>query len=737
MQAMPTSSDDCHSSLRSRRTNSIGESFKWIDQKVRWRAKPVPDGEWEKHKDELCDRYQHTTLREVMAYMKTKYSFTASKRQYVSRFNKWNVRKYGEEGPAGSIECKSALIKDEASSKANETLTRLLEYGSLESKNTTHLGSSEAVQSKRSLPSTFSSPSACPGGKSMKIVKPTLPSAVADETRLALRLSFGDELQLPRLQRLSSADDIVEDFETWTKEQGPFSHYAVAHTLVTTCDVSHPHDSFTIADIRNMKSTADFLHATSQLAEAFVVYTMILKYLRSTKRSPDWMLTWITMACARVATEKTQLEIVQALLWDWLQDIQDRNVPMEKYIVYKLLGALYRRMGQYVGGEPFAAAAANIVSEAEASVYSFVAFLPMEHRCFDLCSYAFLVLDCEKNSAVDTSSDFESYRLEHRFKAIQGRLLYRKPGPFEIDAGLLRNPCLRSCISWCSENLHLPKTLGLFDSECWIPYGKGDLDLKTSEDLVFKLLWGHWQASKTGRTAYHPLWTTKAEKLMGISSCEVLYTVTKMIFSAKLLDTPRRDETMSGFTTHTHVPSGCIRSSNVLSHSSLHDPPFWVDGNSSRRPCFLCVDEGAAVLRRAPDEEVARMFLDIFVKAQKESGPTRLAESFQEYSDNACYHAVANEPSHLPPLERQSSSTGGHDNTDPGVLSGATRVVIAPSQHSSEQSSFRQFKAVKLNLAKKARERHVDGTLPSSVFGKDQGDDMTFLCDSVQDSLSL
>jgi hypothetical protein len=54
------------------------QQFRWKVEPVTPRAKPIPPGKWEEHKEELCNLYQKMTLGDLMTMMKVKHRFTAT-----------------------------------------------------------------------------------------------------------------------------------------------------------------------------------------------------------------------------------------------------------------------------------------------------------------------------------------------------------------------------------------------------------------------------------------------------------------------------------------------------------------------------------------------------------------------------------------------------------------------------------------------------------------------------------
>ncbi|KAK4125925.1 hypothetical protein N657DRAFT_569667 [Parathielavia appendiculata] len=60
-------------------------------------ARRIPDNVWEKYRPTLVHLYRTTTLPEVIRVMEREHHFFATKRQYVHRFQVWNIKKYKQD----------------------------------------------------------------------------------------------------------------------------------------------------------------------------------------------------------------------------------------------------------------------------------------------------------------------------------------------------------------------------------------------------------------------------------------------------------------------------------------------------------------------------------------------------------------------------------------------------------------------------------------------------------------
>ncbi|KAF7543663.1 hypothetical protein G7046_g9951 [Stylonectria norvegica] len=74
---------------------SLSVSASWTDVPPKsQRSARIKDQDWNQYQPLLTQLYSSYTLLEVMDYMKQRYHFAPSKRQYGYRFEKWHVKKY-------------------------------------------------------------------------------------------------------------------------------------------------------------------------------------------------------------------------------------------------------------------------------------------------------------------------------------------------------------------------------------------------------------------------------------------------------------------------------------------------------------------------------------------------------------------------------------------------------------------------------------------------------------------
>lgn len=605
---------------------------------------------------------------------------STSAKQYVSQFKKWGIRKYGE----GHLW------------KRYDPTSVILTCGMGGGTKAPHPIDNEAIPSKRSLPSSFSTRSSCPRGKSSKITNPqpvsletTSTPPAKEEVPSAMKATDG------AVEPESSAktqEPPCDDFEEWTREQGPFSIRAVRHTLEVTNDASRPLDTFTKSDIRNLKSAADFLYATNEAAAAFSLYAVILKILKSSHICPQWMLTWTIIACSVTASRDPQIEIARALLENSLNELQEDDPLAAAYLLNRLLKSTYDCAEQDRANRIIRPAPA---SRADRSI---MLTLPMEHRALDLWTYAF----------------FQREWGFHDCSFIRHCLINRTPGPFEVQNGVMNNSCLRSCIQWCSAVLkerqrddHLQYGGTSLSAICGC-----ELGARSATSVIFVWVWSEWHARRSFSGSGDPLWILKAEKLMGISACDLLRTVIAMSVNMALA---RFD-------------------------TEYHQSAFWG------------AYQGLAVLAGLGDELVASEFLDTFVDVHFE--PVRVITLARLRVDPpmkdtrpSWFRTLAGigSPWESPSEDEELKDFQQYErrNSNRGSETMMILPPLAPSSRSSERSlSLLQMKALRDKFAAKARDRGAEPTMPSSVCrgGSERGlaiSSVSALSESFGSSLSI
>ncbi|KAF2100554.1 hypothetical protein NA57DRAFT_54632 [Rhizodiscina lignyota] len=457
------------------------------------RAKRLPQKSWEGYKEELFQLYQMMTLDELMEFMSLRHDFGPSRRQYIFQFRKWGFRKYG---------------------------------------NPVATSTPSAGPAKRSPPSsTYSAYSTY----STSVVhapkrRELSPAIEVKDPFHGLGLPF-DTIHADEHHVLSRHPDdyrapALNDFEEWAKGQRRINDPDASSIHV---DISQDIDDFSDENIYEMKRTADFLYAMSFPRDAFVLYVLILKRLRASPNCPDWMILWATIACARTAWGSGEFEIARSLLKQRLDCPSGSACQVDQFVMRMLLADTYARISDFEAEKMHIQAALR----AESANETLISALPQDHRTFDLWTYHFLTREFSVDMDQPPDAAGQNTPYSYRFNNEEARrmLLHLKPGPFEIENGVMMNPVLRSCLQWTKCEL---SNLAIDPHLCEYMDGMTHSEAHKSAQAVilFCAFWERWHSGKSSTADDLCVWTTKAEKLMGISACQVLIAVVFMVLSA-------------------------------------------------------------------------------------------------------------------------------------------------------------------------------------------------------------
>ncbi|KAE8447351.1 hypothetical protein EG329_010909 [Mollisiaceae sp. DMI_Dod_QoI] len=567
-------------------------------QPLRWarppvpRAKPVPPEKWEEHETELRELYDKMKLDDLVVAMKIRHSFTPSRRQYISQFEKWNVRKYQSTYGSRSVVPQSLAAIDpvlpEHEVEATQTphLSNTKRQRSLQSARSSQIsiGSRErppVPPKKRQLLSesrelkdpysdlgmAFDSFEASPLEMGIPMPPDVVTSSPAatpydgsiEQTRCAARMSslLGEDIgcdapHTPEGMSLVSsvelADSVWDDYEPSPECTPRASTDQLAHRE-RRIDSSRPIESFSHDELQDMKLAADCLFSLTFDEEAFPLNVLLVKHIKQNNQYDPKVICTALIACAQSCTLTSQLEIAQSLLNQTLDEGALSMNEAEKFVCRMLLADIYTRRRRYKD-------AITQVKLAWLSVPSYENFfqcLPLEHRSLDLYLYHYMSRCVPSHQDLTDDDASDSYINPEMISTMQesgfrDQILERKPGPFELQDGRFNNPCLRSCITWCNKEIQgtvsepsaWKKIINRSGQQRFedvaatlIPGTRKTTSRKIQTALTYALelyLWQRWQILKSNPSEQHGLlWACQADNLMGIPASDLLGIVAKVI----------------------------------------------------------------------------------------------------------------------------------------------------------------------------------------------------------------
>ncbi|OCL09341.1 hypothetical protein AOQ84DRAFT_375923 [Glonium stellatum] len=773
------------------------QQFRWKDQATP-RAKPLPSEKWEEHKEELRDLYQKKTLDNLINVMKDKHGFMASRRQYVSQFEKWGIRKNNivNRPPAWHATPAQHALGARANPPADANGNTLTLVGGVMGeirlagnpfrdpivpastpKRPNSMQSIPSLQSLQHLQSLDGRPKVPPkkrqklaeyvSSKNDPYAKLGLafdtqesPSDPKNETttppgRTSLR-AVGNEPDLdfctPRLRAADAhspdSDDTSDMFmmisamssmknlelndENGKDKLEPFAGPSRAPPADKTVNLEQVQnfgqesqqkrrfdstrliDTFDEEDIHHMKLAADFLHTVGFDGDAFTLYVLLLQRSKqSLYPSPQVMMSAMIM-CARSAYWPAQVEIARNNLEPKFEP-RGASTSLEHFLFRMILADTHTRLRD----QDMADLIIEHTMGCEFADEKLLLQVPPENRSLDLLTYQYLThgLSYKDKLVRDAISCghipydypvFEKSQLALCF-------LQQAPGPFMLQSGTMKNPCIRACLQWCVAMLESTAKM----TESWQSVQpNGQNSPSTNHFRLFCCLWECCRGHQTSKDSSGALvWESQAEKLMGISAAELLGTLCWMIIRAS----PKSEDLGSEsdlilLQAHAGAASLIMRSDEELGGYFLNEFTY-LDISTRMSP------EQKAF--RTTTRECARKFIE-------KSLSITLPEAQGSYAE-------ANDLAELSCIPRLSMSASWRSL---GIVAAALGT-LGPSPESIELSSTEQsFRRLHLRIREDfPRATHNAAmTLPSSLYARNSSINllsMSNVSQAMTSSLSL
>ncbi|KAF4626226.1 hypothetical protein G7Y89_g11937 [Cudoniella acicularis] len=732
-------------------------------QQLRWagppvpRAKPVPPEKWQEHEKELRELYDKMKLDDLIMMMKVRHNFTPSRRQYISQFEKWKMRKYQSPYGSQAAPAPSTSATERDAVQASQTQNAKRQH-SLQSAR-----SSQVSQGSRNRPPVppkkrqvlselmlSRDPYADLGAAFDNLETPRF--EIGSPITATVRASSSTEIPLGGTIRHTSnttaMSSLIGSDSSWFSMDEPSEREMLLpcptesdasewedyeHSLWSTpgassnqttgrerrIDSSRPIESFSQHELQDMKIAADCLLSLTFDKESFALNVLLFKRIKQYPRCPTSVVHSALIACARSCQQPSQVEIAQNLLHQALDESKGPINEAENFVFRMLLADTYTRGQKYGDAIPH-------VKHAWRSVFShrnFLQCLPKEHRALDLILYHYLSRSMRYHELlVDEDAPSNDIQLEVNpallESQIQDQFLQKKPGPFELEDGRLNNPCIRSCIRWCTKEIEgtasEPRPWKTLIKKCeqhrWAQ-GTGLqllVTLRMTENqillaLIFALelyLWQRWQTLRSDPAEQDDLlWAHQAENLMGISASELLGTVSNLIICES-----HREKSKLNRGLLARARTGASRL------SKLSDQKIGVN--------FLCVFSKVAHL--GPNiSEGTENISNLIVLSWK--GMFDLWNADQDAVRKvACLYAKEFVEEtlfiSLPEVHHSTPLPSDESKTSPQIMCAALLPTLASSLRSSQLSSLRILRdRIQQNVQHAMQEAAM--TLPSDMFG--------------------
>jgi hypothetical protein len=227
-------------------------------------------------------------------------------------------------------------------------------------------------------------------------------------------------------------------------------------------DPNRPIDTFTEQEIGDMKLAADYLSILHFNDEACYLYALVAKRFRADDRmqTSQGLSTLVNFAGA--ALSKADKAISHNIIQEQL-DGESNN--FKKFLWH--MASAYLKLRTTRPGSLEASAAEDlrigrIIYETE----DILSLLPNDTRALDLVVYKYAIIcnllstaQFETYEGWEVFNKFETFSPDQVATKLSQQIMRRSPGPFEIEDGKMKSPCLRSCIAWCINELPQVKSL--------------------------------------------------------------------------------------------------------------------------------------------------------------------------------------------------------------------------------------------------------------------------------------
>jgi hypothetical protein len=308
-------------------------------------------------------------------------------------------------------------------------------------------------------------------------------------------------------------------------------------------DPDRPVDSFTDGEISDIKLAADYLNALIYHTDAFPLYVLLLKRYKSLPNYNRETFYSALVKYSLCAREEDHCEISQNLLREELECLDDSapDTNMRRFMANMMLAHTYTRGHLSSDSQRHVDAASEI---ADLDGVDLISQLPDNDRSLDLLVYHNLVRLTDPRCDLMDHSTYREIKTTFETAQLEDIVIARSPGPFEIKDGKMQNPCIRSCLRWCDNEIRyltsIPgtwKTIGRKAKE-------GSIQI-CEFTALFLALWERWQqiAQSTPESSAdeNRIWMTQTEKLMGISTTELLKFLSYQITYATTWTKTRKD----------------------------------------------------------------------------------------------------------------------------------------------------------------------------------------------------
>ncbi|KAK3386724.1 hypothetical protein B0H63DRAFT_558357 [Podospora didyma] len=368
-------------------------------------------------------------------------------------------------------------------------------------------------------------------------------------------------------------------------------------TRIRTIDHLEPVDDFSAQDILDLRRAADYFSVFCYNREAFELYTIVLKRHLSdpaTRDLRDDRFWYLIIQCAHNAAAVEHCEIIQAILQAQLDQLRPSNrlwslssgslspSPIHCFVYRMLIAFVSSQKGARPDIRKHLDAARALFADHD--IKTFMELLSPNDRSLDLVLYHNLrriqveVGECDllvmkplTSLQIDTGSGTPQSFQRPQVSSLEELILFRVPGPFEVQQDLsASNPCVRSCFTWCANQLKLNLFIVPLPPSTESCYQESEVAMDwVKSNAFFRAVWQLWR--QVPNREVDP-WMMHTRPRMGISASELLFLVCQAIYHQYLSLRAGRRPTRGSWLSHLRNAAViCTQKSDLELASSVLD----------------------------------------------------------------------------------------------------------------------------------------------------------------------
>lgn len=453
-----------------------------------------------------------------------------------------------------------------------------------------------------------------------------------------------------------------------------------------------PVSTYTAKDMGHIQLAAEYLEAMGYEEDAFSLYALLLKRLHEDCPQDEMTFLHAILNYTRCVSTPGHCEIIQHHLRDQAQQLSNEvsSYLLYHFLIEMALAETYSRKYDTLAVKIHLRKARQLIpGPLDNGFHQITKQLPQNDRSLDLILYHSVRRACDPyaENLLPTEDPKEFHSWELKVSALERTTLYRVPGPFELRGSEMGNPCVRSCLHWCHQNLrqleYVPGPwMEVLSSEKKVPRER---TTTVHRMFLFTCLWNMLpkdpKSSSLNKEA--AAWMSQAHSRLGVNATELL-----MITCAQI----------------------------VHASSSSEDPTAF----RFEQELIYTLRGGAERLLEKPDDALAQRFLNAFVQYRtlEEEGEARWLKDLRQRSREGTVGQLerALHTTFSQTREFTTQLTQSTRRLSMQVAEAAKHMTMTSSLRSSD-SSMLNFRKVKESMGERVRKLKEQPSISSMSLG--------------------